>query len=309
MPLLLFKTKLVKHTVSLALSSVKTTFFFFLFIATGLAQYPWQSALVSQWIDTNDLGGVTLGYYAGSGTPTNTDAIRLGFFAAASPAAVLTSGIAIGRHSGYEANGQQSVFIGHAAGQYAGKGGDAGGSVAIGYLAARNALNFSPHYSFGSVHIGNNAGTQTKSAQASVVIGGTAAQTVASTVGATIIGYGAGFGATNLNGSVLIGQYAGANSGNSLQCIFIGSNAGQNLTGNYQLVIDSNPAYSTGTTGLIYGNCWDRTLRLNANTIGFFGGTPVVKPTVTGSVSGGTATQSLINALQSLNLINNQTTP
>lgn len=277
--------------------------------ASALAQYPWQPAPVSQWISTNDLGGVTMGYYAGAQSPAS-DAIRIGFFASAAPGASLLSGVAIGRHAGYEANGQQSVFIGHAAGQYAGKGGDASSSVVLGYLAGRNANTFSPHYEYMAVVIGNQAAHTTHSAQTAVIIGANASVNTVSAVGSIVLGFNTGGSANSINNSVMIGPYAGQNSGNCAQSIYIGSNAGQNLTGNYQLVIDSNPAYSaTGTTGLIYGNCWDRTLRFNANTIGFFGGAPVVKPTVTGSVSGGTATQSLINALQSLNLINNQTTP
>ena len=283
---------------------------FLLFLSSAVyAQFPWQPAPVSQWLSTNNLGGVTAGYYAGAQSP-DSDAIRLGFFASAAPEAVLLSGVAIGRHAGYAANGQQSVFIGHAAGQYAGKGGDASSSVVLGYLAGRNATQFSPHYEYLSVVIGTQAAHNTHSAQTGVIIGAYAANNAINSVGAVIVGFGAGYNATNANGSVILGQYAGYNATNAANSILIGNRAGRDLSNNYQLVIDSNEAYSAaGTTGLIYGDCWNRVLKFNANSIGFFGGSPVAKPVVTGSISNGQAIQSLINALKALNLIDNQTTP
>ena len=45
------------------------------------------------------------------------------------------------------------------------------------------------------------------------------------------------------------------------------------------------------------------------NKVGFYGATPVTKATITGCRSDGTALQNLLNQLQSMGLVTNNTTP
>lgn len=285
---------------------MKNFVIFFICSCCAFGQFPYDG-FTQQWLQTNTAGGVTAGYFAGSATPTS-DAVRLGFCAGGGPNANLLSGVAIGRHAGYDANASQSVFLGHAAGQYAGKGGDAGSAVVLGYLAGRNAEQFAPHYAFFSVIIGTEAATNLKSAQVSTILGSRAGRNATTAVNSVLVGYGAAQSSSNVNDAVLLGANAGANAANLAGSVYIGSGAGLNYSRNSTLIIEGHGGF-TGTASLIYGEFDTRLLRLNAAKMGFFGSAPITRPVVIGLRSDGTALDSLLQALHSLGLISDLTTP
>ena len=286
-------------------------FLSFLLAVSAQAQFPY-SATTGEWLSTNVSGGVTAGAYAGSSTPSS-DAVRLGFFAAAAsplPSSLL-SGVAIGRHAGYAAEGQQSVFIGHAAGQYAGHGGgDASSAVMLGYLAGRNATQHAPHHAYLSLVIGSQAAHNSHSIQTATIMGAWAGCDAISATGSVIIGFAAGYGSTNATGAVLLGQYAGRSATAAQNCVYIGNQAGYSLSRNHSLVIEGNPTYGqAGTTGLIYGEFDTRTIKFGATRMGFLGAPAVSRQTVTGSRNDGSALASLLYALTLFGFITDATTP
>jgi len=285
---------------------MRTILFSLLLTLPAFGQFPY-SATTGEWLNTNSLGGVNIGSYAGNATPS-IDAIRIGFFAGAGPNASLTSSIAIGRHAFYNAHADQSFGFGHAAGQYAGLGGDASSSIIGGYLAGRNANQLSPHYGFLSVVFGYEAVTTTKSFQASAIVGARGGSTAVSAVAASMLGYGTGQIATNADFSTLVGYSAGGNAAQLTNCIYLGSYAGYNYSRVNTLIIESNPAF-TGTSSLIYGETDTRLIQFGATKMGFFGTPATAKPTITGSRASGAVLQDLLLKLSNLGLINDSTTP
>jgi hypothetical protein len=220
---------------------MKAFLIFILATTAAPAQYPWD-AFTEQWLQTNDAGGVSAGYFAGSSTP-ESDAVRLGFAAGGGPNANLLSGVAIARHAGYDANGSQGIFIGHAAGQYAGKGGDASSAVVLGYLAGRNAQQLTPHHAFLGVVLGCEAATNTKSAQVATILGARAGRNTISAVNSVLVGYGAAQSASYADNAVMLGANAGANASSIVNSIYIGTGAGSAYSRTNTLIIESNTAY------------------------------------------------------------------
>lgn len=266
--------------------------FIFALCINAKAQFPFDPA-TGQWLQTNALGGVNAGYYAGSATP-NLDTIRLGFFAGAGNNFSGTSAVCIGRHAGYDSVADQSVMVGHAAGQYAGiGGGSASSAVIIGYLAGRNATMTTPQHAFLSVQIGNEAGTNTQFAQTGVMVGAWA-----------------GRNTTNAQGAVLLGFSAGYHATNAINSVFIGNQAGASFSRNNTLIIESHSGIApAGVGALIYGEFDTRLIQFGASQMGFFGSPAITRPTLTGSRSDNSALTSLLQALHNLGLIDNQTTP
>ncbi len=268
--------------------------------------YPYSST-TGQWLDTNILGGINLGYYAGVYDPT-LDIIAIGY--ASNGAGNHNNGsIFGGRHSGFDARGaDNSVMFGHAAGHYAR---DASQSVAIGYLAAANEAQNPNAHSFCSVAIGTNAAIHAESFQTSVLIGSGVAAEAKNAVGSVIIGNGAAYHAVAAGGSVLIGQYAGGNVPNLVNCVYLGNQAGYSYDRSNTLLIEGNSDIGKlGIGSLIYGefDSWSRLIQFGASKMGFFGTAAITKPVVTGSRSDPTAIASLLTKLSSLGLITDSTT-
>jgi hypothetical protein len=211
-------------------------------------------------INVANVEGVSLGQNAGAADAS--DSINIGFFAGAGTTTGVQA-VRVGRHAGFDSGSNQAVLIGHAAGQYAYS---CDSSVIIGYLAARNAAQNVAYLAFSSVIIGHEAATNGLNNQSSVVLGALAGKATTSGISAVIIGSNAGAAATNAEGAVIIGRLAGGAATNSNYSILIGHKAGQTLSRHNTLVIEGNETYApAGNTGLIYGEFDNRWLYINGN--------------------------------------------
>lgn len=211
------------------------------------------SAGIETYQDNNvaNVEGVAIGQNACSGDVSDSICIGFNALAGTGGSGGLPTGatkVAIGRHAGYSSTGDQGVYLGHAAGQYAY---DSGSGVIIGYQAARNAGQSASFHFFNGVAVGSEAFGATVAAQTGTAVGSNAGKNCTAAIGATIIGYKAGESATNCGGSV-----------------YVGNQAAQSFSRNNTLVIESDATLAPPAIGgLIYGEFDTRMLRFNAATV------------------------------------------
>lgn len=205
--------------------------------------------------------GVTIGHAAMS-DPTS-DGVTIGHQAGG--ALVGADGafnVRVGRHAGYGTSGvYDSVFMGHAAGQYAL---DAANAVLIGHYAGRNINQDAGFHGNGATLVGPDVASYSVDVRGATILGQSAGLNAPTLKGAVVIGDVAARDVTDATESVIIGHWAGLSATNCQRSVLIGSYAGQSLSRNNTLIIDSNSTYSTGATALIYGEFDNRVLKLNA---------------------------------------------
>ncbi|MDE2106196.1 MAG: hypothetical protein KGL39_53750 [Patescibacteria group bacterium] len=164
--------------------------------------------------------------------------------------------VAIGRHTlAASVDARSAVAVGHAAGEMAT---NAQSATFVGYLAGQNTYN-----AFEASMFGAYAGRYCSNAYYATFAGPSTCQNAVSAWQSFVGGFSAGINAGTITSSILIGQFSGEHS-TGQNNILLGDHAGAAVTKSYQLVIDSNPSYSSNSaTALISGDFTNRTLSIN----------------------------------------------
>jgi hypothetical protein len=197
----------------------------------------------------------------------------------------------IGTSVGYNATGDNSVFIGYEAGRLSGSA-TVTGSIYIGYRSGYGALAGA-----GNTAVGHQAGQKTV---AGLTAFGYEAGKAATGAGNVLVGYQAGLTVSSGTNNAILGYQAGASLTTNGGCVMIGYQAGNAETAANKLYI----ANSSTTTPLIYGDFSTPSLTFNGTVniqdaknivlggttgtklgsattekLGVWGATPIVQPT------------------------------